>query len=388
MNTRIPLSSPSITNSERSAVLAVLETNTLSIGPCLSSFESEFKSFTRSTSAVAVNSGTSALHLAARSLGIGPGDEVITTPFSFVSSANCCLFEGAKPVFVDIDARTYNIDVSRIPAAVSRRTRAILPVHVFGRPCDMPAVVDAAAPKRLNVIEDACEAIGARINDRHVGTFGDIGVFAFYPNKQITTGEGGMVVTNRDDIGRFARSARNQGRGEGAAWLSHEQLGYNYRLSEMNCALGVAQMKRLPLILRKRAAAAELYTGLLSDSMPEVIPPASADPGTEISWFVYVVRLADDFSRSDRDSILQHLHASGIGCSNYFSPIHLQPFYRDQFGFAPGDFPITEFVAERTIALPFFTDIGVDQIVEVCRTLKQVMKSVVRDRRTAVVVGA
>lgn len=385
---RIPLSSPSITDIERRAVLSVLDTTTLSIGPHLEQFERAFCELTGSAYAVAVNSGTSALHLAIKAANIGPGDEVITTPFSFVASANCILFEGATPVFVDIDERTYNLNVDLLPAAVSARTRAILPVHVFGRPCEMSVITTLARQNGLRIIEDACEAIGARVAGRHVGLSGDAGVFAFYPNKQITTGEGGMIITNTAESAQLYRSLRNQGRSQGAAWLVHDRLGYNYRLSEINCALGWAQVGRLPEILRKRAAAAALYSGILADSVPEVVPPAAVESGTEMSWFVYVVRLADEFTRAHRDAILTHLRSRGIGCSNYFSPIHLQPFYRKQFGFAPGDFPVTERVADRTIALPFFTDIGPDAIAEVCSALREAVDTVLTGGHVLAQAGA
>ena len=279
------------------------------------------------------------------------------------------------------------MDLRQIASAVSSRTRAILPVHVFGRPCDMVAILDVARRLGIHVIEDACEAIGATCYGRQVGTFGDLGVFAFYPNKQMTTGEGGMVVTDNAEYATLCRSWRNQGRGEADSWLQHERLGFNYRLPEMNCALGLAQLTRLSDILTKRAAAARTYSEILSDSIPEVLPPAKAQPGMTVSWFVYVVRLSEEFDRSERDAILAHLTARGIGCSNYFTPIHLQPFYRTRFGYARGDFPVTERVAEHTIALPFFTDIQPDQIREVCSALRQAISAVRAERSALVPVG-
>jgi perosamine synthetase len=320
---------------------------------------------------VAVNSGTSGLHLAVKAAGFGPGDEVITTPFSFVASANCLLYEGAVPRFVDIDPETYNMDVHDITRAINPRTRGILPVHVFGRPCPMGEIQQIARRENLTIIEDACEAVGATYRGRPAGSFGQTGVFAFYPNKQITTGEGGAIMTNDAGIAMLCRSWRNQGRAEDAEWLEHERLGYNYRISDLNCALGVAQFSRLEEILAERSAVADRYGELLRQRVPEVIGPAPAAMDTQISWFVYVVRLRDEFSRQDRDAVLQDLRDAGIGCRNYFSPIHLQPFYRKQFGFAPGDFPVTERVSERTIALPFFSQLAYDDIVTVCGELSR-----------------
>jgi dTDP-4-amino-4,6-dideoxygalactose transaminase len=358
----IPLSSPDLTNDERAAVLEVLSGRDLSLGPRLPAFEQAIADRSGARHAIAVNSGTSALHLCVKAAGIGDGDEVITTPFSFVASANCALFERAVPKFVDIDPVTWNIDVARIEAAITPRTRAILPVHVFGRPCPMAPILKIAGKYGLAVIEDSCEAIGATINGKAAGTFGQTGTFAFYPNKQITTGEGGAIVTNDDEVARLCRSWRNQGRSEGGAWLQHERLGYNYRLSDINCALGMVQLSRLEEILAMRASVADRYTKALAGLAPDIITPAPAAPGTRISWFVYVIRLQDEYSLGDREVVVQGLRRRGIACNTYFSPIHLQPFYREMFGFRPGDFPVTEHIAERTIALPFFNHLTDEQI--------------------------
>jgi perosamine synthetase len=333
----------------------------------LTAFEAAMADAAGTRFAVAVNSGTSALHLCVKAAGIGEGDEVITTPFSFVASANCALYERAIPRFVDIDIDTYNIDTSQIAARINARTRAILPVHVFGRPCDMRAINSVAQRHGLAVIEDSCEAIGATYEGRRVGSFGDSGAFAFYPNKQITTGEGGAVVTNNENVARLCRSWRNQGRGEDGAWLQHERLGYNYRLSDINCALGLGQLSRLDYILQKRKIVAETYHQALA-SVPAVIPPR---PEAGMSWFVYVVRLQDEFTREHRDKIMASLRAEGIGCNSYFAPIHLQSFYREMFGFRRGDFPVTEHVADRTIALPFFNNLSPDQIEVVTSSLSR-----------------
>lgn len=370
----VPLSSPSITNSERAAVLSVLDSPSLSLGPRVQEFEERIAERTGVRYAVAVNSGTSGLHLCVKAAGIQPADEVITTPFSFVASANCVLFERGMPVFVDIDPATLNMDAGRIEAAITPRTRAILAVHVFGRPCPMDPILEIASRHGLAVIEDSCEALGASYHGRPVGSFGQTGVFAFYPNKQITTGEGGVIVTDEAHVAALCRSWRNQGRGEPGGWLQHERIGYNYRLSDLNCALGSAQLARLDEIVSARAAHAARYTALLRDRVPEVIPPAAPAADMEISWFVYVVRLRDEFTREDRDEILDALRKKGIGCSNYFSPIHLQPFYREQFGYQPGDFPATEFASDRTIALPFFTDLSGFQIEFVVEALRETVR--------------
>ncbi|NIA21066.1 MAG: aminotransferase class I/II-fold pyridoxal phosphate-dependent enzyme [Anaerolineaceae bacterium] len=352
---KINLSAPDISQADIDAVVAVLQTPRLSLGPKLPEFEEKFAALIGRKYAVAVNSGTSALHCAVRGLGIGPGDEVITSAFSFISSSNCILFEGARPIFVDIDPVDYNIDVTKIEAAVTTRTKAILPVDVFGRPARLERIEEIAARHDLKVIEDSCEALGSTYQGRPAGAFGDCAAFAFYPNKQITTGEGGLLVTDDQELARLARSLRNQGRGDGAGWLAHQRLGYNYRLSDINCALGISQLARLGEFIEKRAAVADRYNRLLADR-PEVVRPAPYTEGT-ISWFVYVIRLADRFGRADRDAVLEALRSRGIGCNNYFTPIHLQPFYREKFGHAEGDLPVTEAVCERTIALPFHNNL-------------------------------
>lgn len=373
----VPLSSPDVSVEDRQLVLDVMSGPTLSLGPVLPAFERSLAEAAGTRYAVAVNSGTSALHLAVKAAGFGEGDEVLTSPFSFVASANCLLFERVRPKFVDIDPQTYNLNPSLLAENMSDRTRGILPVHVFGHPCDMTAINSLAANHALTVIEDSCEAIGATIHGKRAGSFGQSGCFAFYPNKQITTGEGGALVTDDEYVARLARSWRNQGRGDGGAWLQHERLGYNYRLSDINCALGVGQLSRLDSILRMRSNVASLYHEMLAD-IPEVIPPASAPMGTEISWFVYVVRLQDEFTREDRDRVLELLRQDGIGCNNYFAPIHLQEFYRTEFGYRRGDFPITEHVADRTIALPFFNHLTLNQMEQVTSSLARAIASIRR----------
>jgi len=419
----IPLSHPDITELEKEKVLEVLNTANLSLGPKLEEFEKGFAAYIGSKYAVAVNSGTSGLHLCIRVLDIKNGDLVLTTPFSFVSSANCILFERAKPVFVDIDEKTLNIDINKLKKIIKKyrkrnsKLKAILPVHVFGRPCEMDEIMELVEEYELKLIEDAAEATGAeylinkskikaqkskfqeKTNNKlnhnfqkkyalkigkfqknkdkktwqKVGTFGDCGVFAFYPNKQMTTGEGGMIVTDDENIYKLCRSMRNQGRSEDGVWLQHERLGYNYRISDINCALGIAQLERIDEILAKREKVARLYNERLRVFEELIIP--EFEEGKKISWFVYVVRLANKFSQEDRDFILNKLKEKGIGCNNYFSPIHLQPFYRKMFGYKKGDFPVTEKVSERTIALPFYNNLKEEKINYICKNLKEIIHS-------------
>jgi len=376
------LAAPDIRPADRAAVLEVLDSGALSLGPKVAAFERAIARVTNSRYAVAVNSGTSALHLCVKAAGIRDGDEVITSPFSFIASANCILFERAKPVFVDIDPITSNIDASRIESAITPRTKAILPVHVFGRPCALADITYIARKHGLTIIEDACEAIGAKYHGAPVGTSGQTGVFAFYPNKQLTTGEGGMIVTDDRLIAQRCRSWRNQGRTDSEGWLEHDSLGYNYRLSDINCALGITQLDRLDEVLASRKLVAELYGQALRD-VPEIVPPRLNEPGASISWFVYVVRLGDEFNRRERDQIISLLKQQGVGCRNYFPPIHLQPLYRQMFGYGPGAFPVTEHVADRTIALPFFNHLTKEKIRFVCSSLRNAIQSLTGKTRVA-----
>ncbi len=373
----IPLSSPDITDLERRYVLEVLNTPNLSLGPKLPEFEARFAKYVGTKYAVAVNSGTSGLHCCVRAMGIGDGDLVITTPFSFVASANCILFERAQPVFVDIDPLTYNIDTTKVEETIRglgpqiSNLKALLPVHVFGQPCDMKNINEIAKQYNLKVIEDACEALGAEYYSQKVGTFGDCGVFAFYPNKQMTTGEGGIIVTNDENIASLCRSLRNQGRDDNSGWLAHARLGYNYRLSDINCALGLAQLERIDEMLTKRSQVAEMYNQRLKDV--KVIKAPSLAKGITMSWFVYVVLLDEGYQQEDRDKILLALREKGVGCNNYFSPVHLQPFYRNLFGYKKGDFPVTESISARTIALPFYNNLQEQQIDYVAESLKTLL---------------
>jgi perosamine synthetase len=366
----IPLSQPDITRLEIEAVLEVLNTTTLSIGPKLEEFEQACANLTGRRYAVGVSSGTAGLHCAMLAAGVGEGHEVITTPFSFVASANCILYVNAKPVFVDIDPMTLNLDVTKLAGAITPKTKAIVAVEAFGHPGGMTEVEQIARQHELVLIEDACEGFGGKYADRPIGSFGRGSVFAFYPNKQITTGEGGMIVTDDDTFASTCRSLRNQGR-EGMGWLSHERLGYNYRLSELNAALGAAQMQRLEQILENRRRVAQRYIERLMTNRYLILPTLKDD--THVSWFVFVVRLNDLFEPGDRDEVMRQLRAEGIGCNNYFPPIHLQPYMAEKFGFKPGDFPVCEYVSARTLALPFFGKMTPQKVDHVCDTLEKVL---------------
>ncbi|MDD4239513.1 MAG: DegT/DnrJ/EryC1/StrS family aminotransferase [Desulfotomaculaceae bacterium] len=367
----VHLSSPDITSKEIDMVTSVISGRTLSMGPMVEKFESLVADYLGVKNAVAVNSGTSGLHLCVRALGIGKGDEVITTPFSFVASSNCLLYEQAIPVFVDIDPLTLNLDVNLIEEKITKRTKAILPVHVFGHPVEMDKILKMAGKYGLAVIEDACEALGARYQDRLAGSEGDVSVFAFYPNKQITTGEGGVIATGDERIASLCRSMRNQGRGSSGAWLEHQILGYNYRMSELNAALGVAQMERLDEILEKRRRVASAYDARLSPVDGVILPYVA--PGVQMSWFVYVVRFSEGI---DRNRIMHFMQERGVDCRPYFQPLHLQPLYRDLFDYREGDFPICEHEANHTLALPFFNNLSIDKIDYVVETLEQAIKSI------------
>ncbi|MCP4594223.1 MAG: DegT/DnrJ/EryC1/StrS family aminotransferase [bacterium] len=368
---QIPLAQPDITQHEIDAVVQVLRTPNLSLGPQLERFEQAFADYCGTRFGVACNSGTSALHLLMIALGIEPGDEVIVTPFSFIASANCVLFEGGTPVFADVDPHTWNLDPQQIKTKVTPRTKAIIPVDVFGQVADLDPVLELARKHRIAVLEDSCEAVGATYQGRRAGGIGDAGVFGFYPNKQLTAGEGGMIVTDHEEWAALARSVRNQGRNPGGGWLGHDRLGYNFRLSDLNCALGLAQLDRVDEILESRRRVAEMYLQRLGED-PRLIRQKPLED-TTMSWFVFVVRLIDEYTQDDRDRILTQLRAQGIGSSNYFAPIHLQPFYVERFGFKPGDFPVCEALAARTLALPFHAHLTEAEIDFVCTSLKNLL---------------
>lgn len=371
---RIPLSSPEITRGDIAAVTRVLRGTALSMGPHVEKFERRMKDYLGAPHAVAVNSGTSGLHLSMRALGIGKGDEVIVPSFAFVAVANAVCYERAVPVFAEIEPETLALDSQRIEAALSPRTRAILLVHTFGYPADVSAILAIAKRHHLFVIEDACEALGAEVDGRKVGALGDTGVFAFYPNKQLTSGEGGMVVTHNPEIAASLESLRNQGRRDPRQWLQHAEIGYSYRLSDIHCALGAEQLKRIDSILRTRESVARGYHQKLSGHPDLILPPLRL-PKRRISWFVYVVRLADHFTGDDRDWILEEMLKRQIGCGRYFAPIHLQPAYR-RVAFRRTDLALTEHVAARTLALPFFNQLREQQIEEVVTTLAALLDHV------------
>ncbi len=364
----VPLSRPDVTQEEIDAVVAVLGTDRLSIGPRLEAFEAAVAARSGRRFGIGVNSGTSGLHLCVRGLGLGPGDEVITTPFTFVATVNAVLFEGATPVLVDIDAESYNPDPDALAAAITPQTRALLPVEVFGNTAHFDAYERIAREHGLKLIEDCCEALGGVLGDRPAGSFGDCGVFAFYPNKQITTGEGGMIVTDDEQLRDLCVSMRNQGRATDE-WLSHARLGYNYRLSEIGAALGEVQMRRLDDILSRRRAVAQMYDRALAGVEGVHAPPMAERD--RASWFVYVVRLADRFTQADRDAVLARLREAGIGCNTYFVPLHTQPHIAEATGTKDGDFPVTERVAARTIALPFAASMTEAEVARVVGVLAE-----------------
>jgi perosamine synthetase len=358
-------------------VVAVLRGPRLSLGSKMEEFEELVCRYTGQNFGIAVSSGTAGLHLCIRALGIGAGDEVIVPSFTFVAAANAVRYEGATPVFVDIEPECLNLNPSLIEAAITPRTRAIVAVHTFGCPADMPAILEIARRHGLRVIEDACEAIGATYQGRQVGCFGDAAVFAFYPNKQITTGEGGLVVTGDAHLAREMRAMRNHGRYESDEWHQHSILGYNYRLSEIHCALGCAQMRRLPEILAARERVARLFGALLGEIAALVLPPRDVRD-VQLSWFVYVVRLREQFSLDQRDAIVRILQQRGIGCGRYFAPIHTQLAYADLPLRRP--LPVTESISRRTLALPFFTRLGEEEAAHVARVLRESIEAASRQR--------
>jgi len=370
------MSMPDITAREIEEVVSVMQSRNLSIGSRTVEFERLIADVAEARHAVAVTNGTSALHLCMIASGVGPGDEVITSPFSFVASANCVLYVGATPVFVDCDPGSLNCDLAAVEAHITPRTKAIIGVEVFGNPMGMPELVALAARHEIPLVEDSCEGLGGRLGQRAIGSFGRVSVFGFYPNKQITTGEGGVIVTDDSRLAAKCSSMRNQGRPTNTmdardglgSWLVHERLGYNFRLSEINAALGVAQMSRLDEIIERRQEIADAYTRRLGGH-PDLILPAIA-PNVSMSWFVYVVRLSDRFVEEDRNEIIAGLRRHDVGSNTYFPPIPLLPFYREKCGTRPGDFPVAESVAQRTIALPFYNRITNREIDLVCQTLE------------------
>jgi perosamine synthetase len=366
----IPLAKPDLGEPEERALLDTLRSGRLALGPRLAEFESGLGDRLGVAHVSAVSSGTAGLHLAIRAAGVEAGDEVVTTPFSFVASANCLLYENGRPVFCDIDARTLNLDPAAAAAAVGERTRGLLPVHIFGYPADMPALERLAAERGLWLVEDACEALGAVHGDGSlVGARGNLAVFAFYPNKQLTTGEGGAVVSPDAAAKEQIDSERNQGRAPDMGWLDHDRLGFNYRLSDLHCALGIAQLEGLERRLAARARVAALYReGLAGIEGLEL--PCEDSGGDRRSWFVYVVQLPHGL---DRDATVVALRERGVDSKPYLPAIHLMSFYRERFGHREGEFPVCEDVAARSIALPFYPSLGDGEVERVCAALSEII---------------
>jgi perosamine synthetase len=364
----IPLARPYLDEREEELVVEVLRSGQLSLGPVGPRFEQAFAETVGTRYAVACSSGTTGLHVALHRLGLEPGDEVITSSFSFISSANVILYERARPVFADIDERTFNLLPEAVEAAITPRTRAIIPVHIFGYPCEIERISAIAERHGLPVIEDACEALLARIGGRIVGTHGSPAVYGFYPNKQMTTGEGGIVTTDDPDVHRELRSLVNQGRSDSGEWLVHERVGFNYRMDDVSAAIGLAQLEKLESLLAGRRRVAERYTELLA-GIPDVELPYEGPH--ERSWFVYPIRLAGGI---DRPAVIERMAARGVATRPYLPAIHLQPEYRRRFGYRDGDLPVTERVSASTLALPFFVQLEDDDLEYVATALREVLE--------------
>ncbi len=365
-----PSARPHIAAREKKYVLEVLNSGFLSLGKKQELFEKKFAKFTGTKYACAVSSGTAGLHLALIAAGIGRGDEVITTPFSFVASANAILYVDARPVFVDIDPKTYNINPSLIESAITKQTKAILVVHILGQPAEMDPILRIAKKYKLKIIEDACESLGATYKGKKAGTFGESAVFAFYPNKQMTTGEGGVIVTNDKNIYELVRSLRNQGRSDNLQWLDHNKLGYNYRMDELSAAVGLAQMERIDFLLRGREIA-NLYHKFLAPHSELIIAPEVHKDNTH-TWFVYTARIKND--KINRDKVIEDLNKIGISTKPYLPSIHLLSFYKKQFGFKEGDFPVSETISKSALALPFYIGLKQKDIKYISNKVAEVVR--------------
>lgn len=367
---KYPIAKPYITKQEEKYVLEVLRSGNLSLGPKYKEFEEKFAKKIGTKYACAVSSGTAGLHLTMIAAGIGPGDEVITSPFSFAASANCILYEGAKPVFIDIDSITYNMHPAKIEAKITKQTKAILVVHIFGQPADMTPILKIAKKYKLKIIEDACESICATYKGKKVGTFGESAVFAFYPNKQMTTAEGGMIVTNNKRIYNLCCSLRNQGRAENMQWLDHKRLGYNYRMDEMSAALGLAQLEKLDFVIQERRKIANLYNKYLAKYSDLIQVPRIAENNTH-TWFVYVIKIKN--KKVNRDKVIEKLKKQEINTKPYLPSIHLFSFYKKKFGYKRGDFPISEDVSKNSLALPFYIGLKEDDIKYITNKLISIL---------------
>lgn len=366
-----PASKPFIGPEDRQAVMDVLKTDHLSLGPKYKEFEEKFAKKIGTKYACAVSSGTAGLHLAMLGAGISQGDEVITSPFSFIASANCILYVGAKPVFVDIDPVTYNMDPKKIEKAITPRTKAILVVHIFGQSADMDPIMRIAKKYKLKIIEDACESICATYKGKTVGTFGESAVFAFYPNKQMTTGEGGMIVTDDQKLYKIFSSLRNQGRAENMQWLDHERLGYNYRMDELSAALGIVQLSKIDLMVKERKKIAALYKKYLKHHSDLVQIPEIANHN-DSTWFVYVPLI--QAQNEARDKVIEDLSKESIATKPYLPSIHLFDFYRKKFKYREGDFPVSEAVSKRSLALPFYIGLKEKDIKYIAGKVIQTIK--------------
>jgi perosamine synthetase len=362
---RIPLAGPLIDERDEELVLEVLRSGWLSLGPMGPRFEQAFAGYVGAQYAAGVSSGTAGLHLCMRLAGVGPDDEVITSPYSFAASANCAMYEGATPVFADIDPRTLNMDPAAVEAAITERTKAVVAVDIFGYPCELDPLLELCERHGLAFVEDSCEALGAEYKGRRLGSHGHPAVFAFYPNKQMTTGEGGIVATGSEDEHALLVSLRNQGRGDSGAWLHHVRFGYNYRLDDLSAALGLGQVEKLDRLLGARAVVADRYTDLLAGS--DVETPLPDDQDHRRSWFVYVVKLPAGL---DRDRVIAELARSGVASAPYLPSIHLQPYMIERFGFGEGMCPVSEDASRRTLALPFFPQLEADDQERVVEALR------------------
>lgn len=364
---KIPIAKPYIDKDDISGVAGVLKSGWLSLGPKYKEFEKNFAKYVGVKYACSVSSGTAALHLGVKALGLKTGDEVITSPFSFVSSSNCLLYEDIKPVFVDIEESTFNMDPSLIERAVTKKTKAILPVHIFGQSADMDSIMQIARKYKLKILEDSCESLGATYKGQMVGTTGDIGTYAFYPNKQMTTGEGGMIVTNKKDLYDLCDSFRNQGRSKNGDWLVHERLGYNYRMDEMSASLGITQLKKIDWMIEEKRKIAAWYNRVLGD-INGVEPPAVREDRTH-SWFVYIVRIKN----GKKNRLMRGLSRAGFQTKPYLPVIHLQSFMRQIFGFKEGDFPVAELVSEETLALPLYIGLTEKDVEYIVDKIKEIL---------------
>jgi perosamine synthetase len=362
----IALSSPWLDEREEELVADVLRSGRLSLGPTIDRFEEAFAERVGAPYAAAVSSGTAGLHLLCVAAGVQPGDEVVTSPYSFVASANCAIYEGATPVFADIDRRTLNLSPEAVEAAITDRTRAVVAVDIYGYPCELDELRAVCEARGVALIQDACEALGARYRGEPVGSQGASAVFAFYPNKQITTGEGGMVTTHSETEWRLLRSLRNQGRADSGGWLEHARLGFNYRIDDIRAAIGLAQLEKLDAILEARSQVAARYASLL-ESVPGLELPCEDDAEHERSWFVYVVTLPED---ADREGVISSLTERGVQTARYLPCIHLQPYMQERFGYRVGLCPVAEDVAARTLALPFHARLDEDDQAYVAEALR------------------